>query len=233
MRCSHAHKLIGDYLDGTLGCENNERLQKHLENCPDCRDLLRDFQGIVEQAKELPKHEPSNRVWTSILAGVEEAGREPSVRRAPKPKWSEMFIYRGRAKYAWAAAFLLVVAVGGIVIGLRPSKDVSGLSSQDRYTLAKLDEAEKHYKLAIQALNEAVGSQKNGLDPQLASVFERNLGEIDSAIQACQSAVAKEPNNLEARAYLLGAYKNKVEFLGDVIDVKKKSPSAKAAGQKI
>ena len=70
MRCSHAHKLIGDKLDGTLGLKDGERLQAHLNKCPDCRDLLKDFQGIAEQAKGLPKHEPSHRVWTGILDAV-------------------------------------------------------------------------------------------------------------------------------------------------------------------
>jgi tetratricopeptide (TPR) repeat protein len=230
MKCSQAHKFIGDRLDGGLGPEDNERLREHLASCPDCRDLLKDFQKIVEQAKDLPKHEPSNRAWTAILSGVRAAGREPSAVRMPKPKWREIYIFTGRAKYAWAAALFLVV-VGGIAVGLfRPGKDLSGPSEQDRYTLAKLEEAEKHYKLAIRALNDAIGSQKNGLDPQVAAVFSRNLREIDTAIQACQNAVSKEPNSLEAREYLLGAYKDKVAFLDNIIDVKKIFPSGKTAG---
>jgi tetratricopeptide (TPR) repeat protein len=148
----------------------------------------------------------------------------------PKPKWREISIFTGRARYAWAAALFLVV-IGGIAVGLfRPGKDLSGLSEQDRYTLAKLEEAEKHYKLAIRALNDAVGSQKNGLDPQVAAVFNRNLREIDMAIQACQNAVSKEPNSLDAREYLLGAYKDKVAVLDNIIDVRKKSPAGTTAG---
>ncbi len=230
MKCSQAHKFIGDQLDGALDPKDNERLREHLASCPDCRDLLRDFQKIVEQAKDLPKHEPSNRVWTAILSGVRAAGRAPSAVRMPKPKWREIYIFSGRAKYAWAAALLLVVA-GGIAAGLfRPGKDLSGLSEQDRFTLAKLEEAEKHYQLAIRALSDAIGSQKNGLDPQVAAVFNRNLREIDTAIQACQRAVSKQPNSLDAREYLLGAYKDKVEFLDNIIDFRKISPPGKPAG---
>ncbi|MDP2914204.1 MAG: zf-HC2 domain-containing protein [Candidatus Aminicenantes bacterium] len=238
MRCSHAHKLIGDKLDGTLGLKDGERLQEHLNKCSDCRDLLKDFQGIVEQAKGLPKHEPSRRVWTGILDGVRAvrdnrvAGPAPSAIKLPKPKWYEAYIFASRARYAWAAALLLVV-VGGVVIGLRPGKDLSGLTDQDRFTLAKLEEAEKHYKLAIQALSEAVGSQTNRFDPLVVAVFARNLYEIDTAIQACQAAVTKNPNDLSAREYLLGVYKDKVNFLDSLIDIRKASPSPKAAGKKI
>ena len=247
MRCSHAHKLIGDKLDGALNAKDSKRLREHLDKCSDCRDLLKDFQSIVEQAKGLPKHEPSHRVWTAVLDGVRDnrvvrafrdnrvdrvAGPSPSAIKLPKPKWYETYIFAGRAKYALAAALLLVV-VGGVVIGLRPGKDMNGLSEQARFTLAKLEEAEKHYKLAIQALSEAVGSQTNRFDPLVVAVFARNLFEIDTAIQACQSAVTKSPNDFSAREYLLGAYKDKVNFLDSLIDIRKASPSPKAAGKKI
>jgi tetratricopeptide (TPR) repeat protein len=256
MRCSHAHKLIGDKLDGALSSKDSARLREHLDKCSDCRDLLKDFQGIVEQAKGLPKHEPSHRVWTAVLDGVRAfrdicddqvvvddrvarvvrdnrvAGPSPSAIKLPKPKWYETYIFAGRAKYALAAALLLVV-VGGVVIGLRPGKDMNGLSEQARFTLAKLEEAEKHYKLAIRALSEAVGSQTNRFDPLVVAVFARNLYEIDTAIQACQAAVKNNPNDLSAREYLLGAYKDKVNFLDSLIDIRKASPSAKPAGKKI
>lgn len=250
MRCSHAHKLIGDKLDGTLGLKDGKRLQEHLNKCPDCRDLLKDFQGIAEQAKGLPKHEPSQRVWTGILDAVRAfrdicddqvvvddrvdrvAGPVPSPIKLPKPKWYETYIFAGRAKYALAAALLLVVA-GGLVIGLRPARNVNGLSEQGRFTLSKLEEAEKHYKLAIQALSEAVGAQPNRFDPLVVAVFARNLWEIDTAIQACQAAVTKNPNDLSAREFLLGTYKDKVNFLDSLIDIRKASPSPKAAGKKI
>lgn len=249
MRCSHAHKLIGDKLDGTLSMKDGERLQEHLDKCPDCRDLLKDFQGIAEQAKGLPKHEPSNRVWTGILDGV-RAVRDicddqvvgddrvdrvagPAPIRLPKPGWVETYVFSRPARFAWAAAALLILVAGGLVIGLRPAKDLNGLSEQDRFTLAKLEEAEKHYKLAIQALSEAVKAQPKSFDPLVIAVFARNISEIDTAIQACQEAVKNDPNDLSAREYLLGAYKDKVDFLDNLIDVRKTPPAAKPAGKKI
>ena len=61
----------------------------------------------------------------------------------------------------------------------------------------------------------------------------RNLGEINGVIRSCRAAVESDPNDLSARAYLLDAYQDKVEFLGNVIDMSKKTPSAKAAGSTI
>jgi hypothetical protein len=147
--------------------------------------------------------------------------------------WWKSIFSPSRTKFVWAAALILVIVMGGIMVGLRlwQGKAVPGLSDQDKYTLAKLGEAEKHYQLAIQALNEAAASQKGSLDPQIAAVFDQNLTLINSSIQACQNAVRRDPNSLDARIYLLSAYKEKVEFLGNVVDLKKKSPAGNGSGK--
>ena len=227
MRCPKAHKLIGEYLDKALRPREQAKLQKHLETCPDCRSLLKDFQGIAEQAQALETLSPSEDDWPQILSKIQAAKREKRLDQAREAGWREPVVYPNRTKFVWAAALILLMAVGGIVIGFRPwqGKAIPGLSQQDKYTLAKLEEAEKHYQLAIQALNEAVASQKGSLDPQMAAVFDKNLKLINDSIQACVNAVRKDPNSLDARTYLLAAYKEKVDFLDDIVDLKKKSPA--------
>ena len=227
MKCSDAHKLMGDYLEGVLAPEESGRLREHLESCADCQELLEDFDDIARQARELPRIEPSDAAWPAILRRVRAARIEAAAPLSPRRKWFAAIFAPGRLVYTGAAALLLLAVVGGIVLTRRPANSITGLSEQDRFTLAKVEEAEKYYKLAIQALGEAVGSPRSGLDPQVAAVFEQNLRVIDAAIQACQNAVTKAPSDLTARVYLLGAYKNKVEFLDNVIEVKKYSPSAK------
>jgi anti-sigma factor RsiW len=233
MKCSDAHKLMGDYLEGVLAPAECGKLREHLESCEDCKELLEDFDDIAQQSRELPRLEPSDAAWPAILRRVREARTETAAPLSPRRRWFDAIFAPGRFAYAGAAALLLLAVVGGLVLTRRPANPTAGLSEQDRFTLAKVEEAEKYTKLAIQALSEAVGSPKSGLDPQIAAVFEQNLRVIDTAIQACQNAVTKAPSDLAARVYLLGAYKNKVEFLDNVIEVKKNSPSAKTSGATI
>jgi hypothetical protein len=87
------------------------------------------------------------------------------------------------------------------------------------YTLAKLDEAEHHYQLAIKALNEAAMAQKERLDPQVAEVFRVNLELIDQSINVCRQAVLSDPNDIESRKYLLAAYKEKTDLLNEIMAV--------------
>jgi predicted anti-sigma-YlaC factor YlaD len=61
MRCSKAHRLIGEELEGTIGAADRVELRKHLEACADCRELMKDFTEIADAARRLPKPVPSHR----------------------------------------------------------------------------------------------------------------------------------------------------------------------------
>jgi hypothetical protein len=67
----------------------------------------------------------------------------------------------------------------------------------------------------------------------MASLFEKDLRIIDEAILACRNAIAENPQSLDARVYLLGAYKGKVEFLDNMIDVRKRTTARSAAEKTI
>jgi len=230
MRCAKAHKLIGDFLDQNLPPKDRVRLEKHLESCPECRSLLNDFQGIVEQAQGLVEPAPSDENWGKILSKFQAVKREDRLVQA---QGRGVAVSRGRMRFAWATALISIVVIGGVVLGLKlwQGKDLGGIPPQDRYTLTKLQEAEKHYQLAIQALSEAVASQKGGLDSQVAAVFDQNLKLINSSIQACQNAVRQDPQSLDARVYLLSAYGEKVDILNSLVDLKKKSSAGNGSGK--
>jgi hypothetical protein len=120
--------------------------------------------------------------------------------------------------------------VGGFIL-LRAPRPASlpPAGSGDAYTLAKLEEAETHYRLAIQALSEAAAAQKSRLDGGAAAALEQDLKTIDAVIASCLDAVRKDPGSLEARVFLLGAYKGKVEVL-DAVLAANKTAAAPAAG---
>jgi len=234
MKCNEAHELIGELLEGTLGEDDRRELEKHLESCDDCRELLADFQKIQKEAAALPKPEPSPAVWANILDGVDRARRERSVRPAATVGWWERFTAPGRPRYALAAALTLGLIVGGAVLfrGLRNNAGLNAAGKADAYTMAKLEEAETHYRLAIKALSEAAAAQKNGngngLDPKTTASLEADLHKIDGVIAACRAAVQRDPQSVEARVYLLGAYKGKLDFLDNMIAAKKKMAASEA-----
>ena len=116
-----------------------------------------------------------------------------------------------RFAFAAASLALTVIAAGVLFFSLQKGREivVSGPDQQEQRTLAKLDEAERYYELAVKSLGEALAGEKGRLSPEVAEMFEKNLEVVDATIQACRRAVRSEPDNVQARDYLLAAYKKR------------------------
>lgn len=223
MKCSAARQLISDFVDGELRLDEEKALRDHLDVCAECRQLLHDFQKIAREASNLPSLLPSTAAWQKIAAGVRNAQPKETAPEEKKRAWFPAFWLSPGLRYAFAGLLTLAI-IGGLVIGLKPWRREARLQKRSfGFTLAKLEEAQRYYEKAIAALNDAVETQGNGLGPDLAEVFKQNLEAMDKTIQACQQMVAKDPNNLTTRAYLLTAYGEKVNFLEEYMGAKRVS----------
>lgn len=213
MRCRKSEELISLYVDGDLEERRVKALEAHLAGCASCREVLKDFRAMAEAARATGVPEPSDAVWTNILVKVREARAAapvPSVRPAG---------FRFMKPLAIAAAALVLVA-GGVFIGVRIAGTSAPLPAKGdpNYTLAKLDEAENHYKQAIKALGQAFESKRGELPAEMVGVFEQNLAVVDATITACRQAVQTSPRDLDARNYLLAAYTDKVALLDSAVN---------------
>lgn len=225
MRCSKARKLISEYIDGSLQTRKSASVEQHLDVCPDCRHLLEDFEAIVEDAKKLEEHAPSDQTWLKIKAGLKPEEQKVLAFKPRKRAWFSLIFSPPKLKYALSSAVILAFIVGVVIIGLRhwTGRDFLDRGDLQKYTLAKLDEAEHHYQKAIKALGEAISAQEGQMDPQIAQVFKSNLEVIDSSIMACRQMVLQNPENIDARNYLLAAYRGKMNFLNEMMETKQAS----------
>ena len=219
MRCRKARFLISEYTDGTLAPRKSARLESHLATCADCRAVLADLRALVGEARKLETPSVPDEAWPRIRARLREAG-------APADRDGRAFYRRPRLAPALAALALTVVAAGGVFIGLKLGRRPVMLSpeAREQSTLAKLDEAERYYELAIKSLGEALAGQGGRLSPQVAEMFARNLEVVDVTIQACREAVRNEPDNVMARDFLLSAYREKVVLLDDLLEMNRTAP---------
>jgi predicted anti-sigma-YlaC factor YlaD len=217
MKCSTAKKWISEYIDGDLDAAKKTELDKHCVQCADCRKLLEDFRTISSGAKELDTFVPPESAWGKIQEKM-TAEEQEVLKLAPRKQiWSSL----PKLSYALSALLLVVFLSLVFIFGPRywSGQTVIAELENTNYTLAKLDEAEHHYQMAIKALSEAAMAQEEQLDPQVAEVFRTNLELIDRSINACRQAVLNEPNNIESRKYLLAAYKEKTDLLNEVMAV--------------
>jgi len=224
MKCAKAKKWINEYIDGDLDSGKIPSLTKHLDACPDCQKLLEDFQQIKQKAKRLKKTEPSGQTWFRIQARV----KEKTQASIPEPRVRFLY-FPARLRFTVSAALLLLIVVGAVMIGLRvlnPEGAIDGINNQE-LALAKIQEAEQHYKLAIKAMWEAVQAQKENLDPKVAETFQLNLELFDASLADCKRAIQKDPSDLESQFYLLAVYKKKAELLDNMIEVSSTAPQKK------
>jgi len=238
MRCRGYGAMISREIDGELSGREQARLEKHLAGCDECRALSRDLERIVDGAARLETPEPSAKVWGGIRAGLgrEKAGRAFEGAGAPlrQPARAWALAFGGPAlRYAGAAVLALAFVVAGLVIGRRLGREgaPAGPEARERYTLAKLDEAEGYYQRAIKSLSEAFASDRGALAPEVAEVFDRNLSVIDATIEAVRRSVLDAPDDLEARNYLLAAYTQKLTLLDSALDLQRRERDA-AGGAK-
>ncbi len=235
MRCRNAKKSISEYVDGILDVGKKARLEKHFEDCASCRELEADLKTVSEAASRLDRPAPSGDVWARIRAGLTRSAADGAIPAKSRSRdWG--FGWRSPAiRYAGAALVGLTLIAAGMFFGIRLGSSSPEPSFRERveYTLAKLDEAEGYYMKAIESLNEVFASQQGALVPEVAEMFERNLQVIDASIQACRRAVLAEPNDLEARRFLLASYMEKVSFLNSVLEYPQRSPAVINSGRSL
>ncbi len=214
MRCRKARIMISEYADGTLAPLEAARLEEHLKTCAACRAVLADLGALVREAGRLERPPVPAEAWPAIRARLREAG-------APAGRDKRALFGRPRLAPALAALALTAVVAGGVFLGLRLGRRPVVLSPEmrERATLARLDEAERDYELAIRSLDEALAGRGDKLSPEVDEMFARNLEVVDVTIRACRAAVRNEPDNVLARDYLLAAYKEKVVLLDDLLDM--------------
>jgi len=218
--------MISEYADGTFSLRKAADLEAHLETCAACRAVLADFRVLVREARGLETPPVPAEAWSRIRVRLRERG-------VPAPRIAGGLFGRPRLAPALAALALMAVAAGGIFIGLQLNRRPASLSPdmREQATLAKLDEAERYYELAIKSLGEALEGQGGRLSPEVAEMFARNLEVVDMTIQACRQAVRSEPDDMRARDFLLAAYKEKVVLLDDLLDMNRTASAADRPGE--
>lgn len=71
MRCSDLEEYIVDYVDGKISKRHRQEMDEHLEECPECRNILIRERAIRERLHGMPRMECPKRVEDNIFALIE------------------------------------------------------------------------------------------------------------------------------------------------------------------
>lgn len=115
------------FLDGTLSAEDAFRVEKHLEVCPTCREMLEDFRRTGELLKRWTEITPSPAFESRVLA---QARAWES--RWPAFRWFWNFWNLG-SPLRWAIAAAGILLVVGVTYWAFPRfQNPEGLSEADQ-----------------------------------------------------------------------------------------------------
>ena len=212
MNCEHCQALIGDYIDGTLPAADRGRIEAHVSGCAACRALADDLRAIRRAAGALERHTPPERVWTRLSASLEAERRRGF-------DWRPL---------ALAATLLLAAAGTSWMVreqmqapappaGARATPPAPADPELERSVEMELKLAEEHYQKAIAGLEQITRAESAALDPQVASVLQKNLEVIDQAIGESRAALQTQPTSEVAQESLFEALRNKVSLLQDTV----------------
>ena len=226
MKCEQLNEALVDLVDGRLDGAEQRSVERHLEGCGNCRALVEDLRSIRAAAFMLDRREPKADTWSKLQAAI---AAEP----APKGRLLDMTLRRGgRTNWAvWlgAAAALLLATVIGLLPLMNETAnehdDTTEVAATDaaeptvESVTAEFEAAERHYQKAIDDLQTIANKDTGELDPQVASVLQKNLTVIDQAITESRTALRMQPSSANAQNGLFDALRSKVALLQQTVEL--------------
>ena len=228
MKCEDLNEALVDLVDGRLEGAGQRSVERHLEGCESCRALVEDLRSIRAAAFMLDRREPKAETWSKVQAAI---AAEP----APKGRLLDMSAarrsFRGTNWPVWlgaAAALILATMIGLLPLMSRPepahddsaeATAADGTEATVESVTAEFEAAEKHYQKAIDDLQTLASKDTGELDPQVASVLQKNLTVIDQAISESREALKAQPANASAQSGLFEGLRTKVALLQQTVEL--------------
>ena len=219
MTCRELNELLVDFVDGRLAPAEARAVERHLEVCDLCSALVTDLRTIRAAAFMLDRHEPVPEAWTRLQAAV-AAEPAPKARLLAMPSRANWPVWLGAA-----AALLLATVLGLLPLMSRESNpegdaaDAADTEISVESVAAEFAAAERHYQKAIDDLQTIANKDTGELDPQVASVLQKNLTVIDQAIGESRAALKSQPASTNAQDGLFDALRTKVALLQTTVEL--------------
>ncbi len=209
MTCAELQQVLPELIEG----EREAELQAHLQSCSECAELVSDLRAIAEQGRTLrASEEPAPHVWQFIETQLRREGlihdpgtERPFLLRTPTRRWSPaIWFVPVAAALLLSVAFLLRPKPQSTVATRRPVSDTPSAVSTPEPS-ADADDS---------ALLEAV--QKRS--PAMTAAYSDNLRKVNNYISDAQKSLQQNPNDDDAKQYLMQAYEQKTMLYDMALD---------------
>lgn len=196
---------LSDYIDGELSPGEQDALEVHLMQCPECGRTLQELRAVVARAGQVIDREPERDLW---------AGIETRIHAVELPKRRVSFSI---PQLAAASVVLMLVSAGTMYMM------VSGNDAQQPVVVApqpvvqpaaaSVRAVTRKYDAAVQELESVLERNRAQMDTSTVRILEHNLAIIERAIMDARAALGQEPANPYLSRYLDDAMQKKVQLL--------------------
>lgn len=247
MNCEQCQELISAFLDNDLDETMSANVQTHLSLCADCAKLCEDFAVILDFCHEQPTAEIvppnsqalwcriSNTIETEIKADV--TNHQKSAEPPPKGWFPRVLKF----SFSQVASLVLGIALVSSLltfVGIKnyfasePNRDLAAESAQPnavervlgRFGLIETaqnlrDRRIEQQKAAIEYWNRRIETRRAQWDAHLREAFDRNLNEIDQAVNEYTLILQENPQDDLSGEMLDSALNEKMELLREFSDL--------------
>jgi putative zinc finger protein len=234
--------VLNELVDNTLAPADTVEVERHLENCAECRALVAGLTDLRHAIASLESREPPARAWSRIERAIQlegsarnperasDEGRARNVERVENVGDGRRLGAGRRWRFTWMAVAAAAVVVLAVLMASRPWRFASGpdapadgaqagATSGDpaQAVEAELRQASEHYEKAIKGLEQIANDGQGTLDPRTAATLQKNLAVIDQAITESRAALRTQPNSEPAQQSLIENFKTKIGLLQDTV----------------
>lgn len=112
MKCKHIQQQLLDYSEEGLAQHAQGLVETHLQQCPACRQELRELEQTVHLVQAIPSEDPSEAFWNGFTTDVMRKVKQMDPPAAARPSWFFLPQFRMAAAMAVAIFFLVL---GGVL----------------------------------------------------------------------------------------------------------------------
>ncbi len=232
---------LSEYLDGSLGAEEEVLVERHLERCEDCARTLAELEAVVDRAASLGPREPVEDLWPGIAVriGVRPAGgagvapdtSEAPTRRRPPARFIARFAPQLAAgiALAWLSAALVWTAVARDdmaanpgTAGASPGLGAPSLLPPAARSVSTLEDegsSAEEYARLIAELERVLFDSERPLPPETVARIRRALVTIDRAIEDARAALLELPDDPYIQQHMENTMRRKSEFLAQAVQL--------------
>lgn len=234
MTCNECQENISLFLDNELSENISASIQTHLSICAECAKVCEDFAVILDSCRLDPASEPlppnSQALWCRINNIIEsEVQAEIKVPEKPKGWFARGFTF---SQAATAVVGIAVISSLLTIIGVRNyfepnGEDYTSRSAATQTTFEKVlskvglmespQQARakrlQEQETAIDYWNKRVQSRRAQWDAHMRDAFDRNLNEIDQAVNEYTLILENDPQDDLSGEMLDSALNEKMNLL--------------------